>query len=45
MKNYIWFIKESQKFMKGTMSKSKIFILSLYKGIGFCREMKRWERG
>lgn len=40
IKNYLWFIKESQSFMEGTYSKPRIFIESLYRGFKFCKLMK-----
>ena len=39
IKNYIWFIRASQDFMKG-YNPVVVFIQSLYKGIGFCKLMK-----
>ena len=39
-KNYVWFIKESQSFMKG-YNPTVIFIKSLFKGFGFCYEMNK----
>lgn len=41
--NYLWFIKESQSFMRGH-NPVKIFIQSLWKGIGFCRNMNEWDK-
>lgn len=41
IKDYIWFIKESQSFMKGIYNPVIIFFLSLPKGIGFCRNMSK----
>ena len=39
IKNYIWFIKESQSYMKGH-NRIIIFFQSLYKGFGFVKLMK-----
>ena len=41
IKNYIWFICESQKFMEGHAPKWWVFIHSLHLGFGFCKDMKR----
>lgn len=38
IKDYLWFIKESQKFMRG-YTPIVVFFQSLYKGIGFCKNM------
>lgn len=38
IKDYLWFIKESQMFMKG-YNPIIIFLKSLYKGIWFCKDM------
>lgn len=43
IKNYIWFIKESQSFMAGHNS-ILVFLQSLFKGIKFCINMKEWDR-
>lgn len=43
IKNYIWFIKESQSFMAGHNS-IFVFLQSLFKGIKFCINMKEWDR-
>ena len=41
--NYKWFIKESQHYMQGHNLK-KVFILLLFKGIGFARMMEQdWQ--
>ena len=39
--NYVWFVKESQKFMKGSENLVVVFLKSLYKGIGFCKNMEK----
>lgn len=44
LRNYWWFIKESQFFMKGVYNPVIIFILSLWKGIGFCVEMNKYYK-
>lgn len=43
IKNYVWFIKESQSFMEGVHSKPRIFIESLFRGFKFCRLMNKAE--
>ena len=43
IKNYFWFIKESQSFMKGH-NPVLIFFRSIWKGIFFCKELKEWDR-
>ena len=40
IKDYLWFIKESQKYMEG-YNKVIVFIKSLYKGIDFSNSMKK----
>lgn len=44
LKNYWWFIKESQSFMKGVYHPFIIFILSLIKGINFCKQMNKYYK-
>lgn len=41
VKDYIWFIKESQSYMKGH-NPVLVFLKSLFLGVGFCRNMKKW---
>ncbi len=38
IKNYLWFIIESQSFMKGH-NPMWVFFKSLWLGIGFCKNM------
>lgn len=47
IKDYIWFIKESQSFMKGVQSRPRTFIESLFRGFRFCKLMNedRLEEG
>lgn len=40
IKDYIWFIKQSQHFMKGTMHPVVIFFQSLKKGLWFVKVMR-----
>jgi len=44
IKEYIWFLKESQKFMKGTKHPIIIFFQSLVKGFGYVKSMNDWNR-
>lgn len=39
IKWYIWFIKQSQSYMKG-YNPIAVFIKSLYKGFGFVKTMR-----
>ena len=43
IKYYLWFVKESQSFMKG-YNPTLVFIRSLYKGVGFVKSMKAWDK-
>lgn len=43
MKDYVWFVKESQNYMSG-YNRVIVFVLSLYKGIGFCKMMRKAEK-
>lgn len=43
IKNYLYFIKESQSFMKGCGHPVVIFLKSLFKGIRFCIEQNTYE--
>lgn len=43
IKNYIWFIKESQSFMKGH-NPILVFLQSIWRGFGFCRNMNQWDK-
>lgn len=45
LSDYIWFIKQSLDFMEGVYPKPIIFILSLFKGFGFCINMNKSRRG
>lgn len=42
IRNYLWFVKESQSFMKGH-NPVAIFFQSIFLGIGFCKEMNKWD--
>lgn len=44
IKNYFWFLKESQLLMKGMYHPIVIFILSLGYGIDFCKLMNRYYK-
>jgi len=44
IRNYLWFIRESQSYMEGHNMKI-VFIKSLYKGFGFCYEMNKTNSG
>ena len=44
IKYYVGFIKESQKFMKGSMNPIRVFFESLYRGIWFTRHSLRWDK-
>jgi hypothetical protein len=49
IKNYLWFLKESQAYMKRSYAKNKIlnaaivFIISIPKGINFCKMINNGE--
>lgn len=40
IKLYLWFVKESQSYMKGSMNLILVFFISLYKGLWFVKAMK-----
>lgn len=40
LNNYVWFIRESQKYMRG-YNPVVVFFLSLYKGVGFCKDLAK----
>ena len=43
IKNYLWFIRTSQTFMKGSKNLIIVFFKSLYKGIHFCKLQNEWD--
>lgn len=43
IKNYTWFIKESQSYMHG-YNPVIVFFKSLWLGIGFCKDMNKSNR-
>jgi len=43
IKHYIWFIKQSQSFMRHENS-IKILFISLVKGFKYVKSMNQWEK-
>jgi len=43
IKYYVWFIKQSQSFMKGH-NPIIVFVKSLYKGFGYVKSMNKWDK-